>query len=286
MKKTLFLIITVLFTAVQAHASQSTITEAEGHSCMGYDKSRKETETDAMVNAKRAAAEFVKSYIESETQIKNMELEKDLISAYTNAVIKIIQKLENTWYKDPSAGDCYKVRIKAEVVPDEKKMKRVKADKSFDDPSSPLNVRVWTDKEMYSLGDKVKIYLKGNKPFYGRLVYKDADGQYLQLLPNPFRSKNYFNGGVIYEMPSGEDNFELKVEPPFGKEKVIVYAGTSQLGELSLAPARGVYAVKRGSRGIGNAVRGLKIEGAGSGGGEKTAAEFSEAEAPLWIKKR
>ncbi len=101
-----------------AYPAEPTITEAEGHSCMGYDKSRRQTEQEALANAKRNAAEKVKTYIESETSIRNFALENDTVQSYANATIKILVTLESTWYRDESAGDCYRVRIRAEVVPD------------------------------------------------------------------------------------------------------------------------------------------------------------------------
>jgi hypothetical protein len=61
----------------------------------------------------------------SETHIKDFELEKDLVSAYANATVKIIKELENGWYRDAKSGDCFRVKIKVEVIPDEKAMDKV-----------------------------------------------------------------------------------------------------------------------------------------------------------------
>ena len=108
-----------------AAAVQPTVTEAEGYSCMGSDKSRMQTEEDALVNAKRNAAEYTATYIKGETQVKDFALQKDIVSAYTNAEVTIIEDIDKGWYKDPSAGDCYKIRCKAEVTPDKEAMQRL-----------------------------------------------------------------------------------------------------------------------------------------------------------------
>jgi len=108
-----------------AFASQSTITEAEGYACMGEDRSRRQTELAALEAAKRNAIEFASTYMTSETHVKDFELEKDLVSAYANATVKVIKELEKSWYKDANAGNCFKVKIKAEVIPDEKAMDKV-----------------------------------------------------------------------------------------------------------------------------------------------------------------
>ena len=266
-------------------ASQSAITEADGYACMGYDKSRKQTEEEALTNAKRKAVEYVSTYIKSETRVKDFQLEKDLIDAYANATVKIIQELERGWYKDASLGDCYKIRIKAEVVPDDQAMRRIaKGEGVADDPSAPLYVQVWTDKKEYRQSEKIKVYIKGNKPFYAKVVYKDAKEELVQLLPNPYRKNNYFNGGVIYEIPSGEDRFEAEVTSPFGSESIMLYASTSPLGEVELATMGGVYKIKTTSENLGTHTRGVALKEK-SPDQKMKAAEFSEAEIVLKTAK-
>lgn len=276
MRKVVISILVTIFINSIAYASQSTITEADGYACMGYDKSRKQTEEEALTNAKRKAVEYASTYIESETRVKDFQLEKDIISAYANATVKIIQELEKWWYKDQSAGDCYRIQIKAEVIPDENVMKRVSKEKSIlDHPSAPLNVQIWTDRKEFRQGEKVKIYLKGNKPFYARVIYQDTGRNMVQLLPNPYRTDNYFNGGVVYEIPSGEDRFELEVSPPFGEEQIMVYAGTSRLGDISLESAGGLYRIRINTEEIEHLTRGVTIKAKEEGKGP-SASEFFE----------
>jgi hypothetical protein len=281
MRKLVIIIIAALL-YTNLYAAQSTITEADGYACMGDDKSRKQAEQEAMTNAKRKAVEFALTYIKSETHIKDAQLEKDLVSAYANASVKIIQEIEKNWYKDQMSGDCFKVKIKAEVIPDEEAIKNITKNKDVaDDPSAPLNVRLWTGKKEYKKGEKVKIFLKGNKPFFGRVVYKDVNGNMAQLLPNNYRTNNYFNGGTVYEIPSGEDKFELEVTPPFGEEDIALYASTSQLGDIELNNSNGIYEVKTKADDVGMQTRGVtimqRISITGPGGAKKPeAAEFSE----------
>ena len=102
---------------------QPTIIEAEGYACMGDDKSKKQTEQYALADAKRKASEAVLTYVKSETNVKDAELQKDLVAAYSNAQIKVMQELDHTWYRDSTAGDCYKIKIKAAVLPDVEALK-------------------------------------------------------------------------------------------------------------------------------------------------------------------
>jgi hypothetical protein len=243
---------------------------------MGAEKSRKQTEQAAMADAKRNAAERAMTYLRSETQIKDSAVEKDLIDAYSHATVKVIQDLDKTWYKDAAAGDCYRTKIKAEVMPDERVIQQlVKGKNLTEDPSAPLNVTLWAGKREYRQGEKIKIYLKGNKPFYARLLYQDAEGKIVQLLPNPFRRENYFNGGVIYELPSGNDKFDLEVSPPFGQEDIIIYTSTAPLGDLRLETKGDVYLVRTETKDIGINTRGVKVSQTGDGKA-KAAAEFFE----------
>jgi hypothetical protein len=280
-KHSIVFLILSLLAATTSFAAQSTITEAVGSACMGDDKSRKQTEEMALTDAKKKAVEYVSTYMRSETNVKNFVLEKDLVSAYTNAAVKIIQELEKSWYKDPSLGDCYRIRIKAEVVPDENAMGALaKNAVAGDDPSAPLSVKAWTDKKAYKQGDKIKVYIKGNKPFYARVLYRDANGEMIQLLPNAHRSENYFNGGTLYEVPTGNDQFELEVSPPFGEENVIIYASTSPLGDITTATRGALIQVQTSAKDLGMKTRGIKIapkSDAKSGiSSPATAAEFFE----------
>lgn len=283
MRKIIFFLIVGLCMATQLYAAQSTIKVAEGSACMGDDKSRKQTEIAAMADARRNAIESVKTYITSATEVKDFALRKDLVSAYANATVEVIEDLEKAWYKDPAQGDCYKVKVKTEVIPDEKAMKKA-TDSAPDDPSLPLTVKVWTDKETYRAGEKIKMYLKGNKPFFARVIYRDAAKNNLQLLPNPYRQDNYFQGGVIYEIPSGTDKFELEVNPPFGEESIMIYASVSELGDLYLKQEGSVYSVKTKPQDIGIKTRSIKIKDVSPGKAQQQA-EFSEGAVIVKTKK-
>jgi len=274
MKKIIFAIYLAITLSCNLYAGQSTIVDAEGYACMGDDKSRKQTEELAMKDAKRKAAESALTYIKSESTVKNLELEKDLVEAYTNAKVRIIEEISRGWYKDTSSGECFRVKIKAEVTPDQKGIEKLsRVSEIIDNPSAPLNVRIWTDKKEYRLKEKIKVYIKGNKPFYACIVYKDTAGQQLQILPNPYRTDNYFNGSVLYEIPSGKDRFDLEVNPPFGQEELVVYASTSPLGDLKLEAMEGIYKIK--TRDIGGRVRSVKIRPATPGKSAATT-EFVE----------
>ena len=275
MKKPIALLLSTLLCA-PVFASQSSITEAEGEACMGKDKSRNETESAARKQAKRMAAEFSGTYIESTTEIENFELKQDLVHAFVNAEVTILTVLEETWVDET---DCYTIRIKAEVVPVKEEIEQVAASAGFaDDPTAPLSVVVRSDKESYTGGEAMKVYIRGNKPFFARVIYVDAEGTSIQILPNPYRKDNYFPGGVWHSVPDGRDRFDLVVSPPFGEEQMIVYASSKPLGAIGLVASGPVYAVDEKPKQIAAKTRGIKItETSASPPDAATGADYAPA---------
>ena len=274
----------LLLMVAVAKADSSSITEAEGYSCMGVDYSRKETENLALQDAKRKAVEFSSSYIESTTVMENFALKQDLVEAFSKADVKVIDIVNATW-ADTGQGDCYTIRIQAEVVPAKESLQKVSPDALLGDPSAPLTVKLWVSNESPREGEGLKAYVRGNKPFFGRLIYKDASGAQYQVLPNPYRSDVYFQGGVIYEVPGGNDQFDLTISPPFGEEELTLYASTAPLGDLESANLGPVLEIQTAPEEVARKTRGIKIQkrplgGAGPGQprpGIPTVSEFAES---------
>jgi hypothetical protein len=275
----------VMLAAPLLYAAQSTITEAEGNACQGDERSRRQTEQAALADAKRNAAEAAVTYVKSESRVEDFTVEKDIIAAYTNAAVKILEVRDKAWHRDPAAGECYRVRIRAEVVPDVKAPAESPAGAPIPAASGgPLQVRIWTDKSAYREGEKIRIRLQGNRPFYARILYRDASGGLLQLLPNPHRTDDYFQGGVTYELPAEGDRFDLAVSTPFGAEDILVYASTSPLGNIDLAAAGAVFQVETRPADVATRTRGVRIE-ARPGAGQPAAAGFVESKVTIKTAK-
>ncbi|XOV88781.1 MAG: DUF4384 domain-containing protein [Pseudomonadota bacterium] len=246
-----------------AFAKQSSITEADGESCMGIDKSRKQTEELALTDAKRFAAEFASSHITSTTVIENYVATEDIVKAFNQAEVKLLEILDEKWSPNGPRDECYSVRIKAEVIPANMDMPKQEGSPApINDPRLPLDVSLWVDSmdATYQAGDQLKIYLQGNKPFYARLIYVDAKGNSIQLLPNQHRRDNYFQGGTLFEVPTAQDRFDLTVGEPFGKETLYLYASTMPLGQVEAEPAGpDVFLVQDKVESIGAKTRGISL---------------------------
>jgi hypothetical protein len=90
----------------------SVILEVEGHACMGEDRSRKETMSLAMTETKRKPAEMALTHIKSETTMESAIVSSDIINAYTQAKVRVIEEKEKGWFISEYAGECYRVRLK------------------------------------------------------------------------------------------------------------------------------------------------------------------------------
>jgi curli biogenesis system outer membrane secretion channel CsgG len=130
-------------------------------------------------------------------------------------------------------------------------------------PGVPLSVDIKTDKAVYKQGEKIRITLKGNKDFYGKIVYLTADGQTVQLLPNGMRSLDFFKGGRTYSVPEDSDGFSLDVAPPYGAERIMLYASESPLPAVKTRSlgegAGGMLSLPDGQKALNSLSRGIKI---------------------------
>jgi Domain of unknown function (DUF4384) len=74
-----------------------------------------------------------------------------------------------------------------------------------------------------------------------RSVIQEADGYahigkdaIVQLLHNTYRTSHQFKGGKTYRIPDAGDQSKLQVQPPFGPDKIVVYASESPIGNVPL----------------------------------------------------
>lgn len=272
-------ILYLLCSAAPLHAASSLITEAEGSACAALPDPER-----ALAEAKRQAALNAASYAFQQTggdSARNDELTR----LYTQAPVRLLEELGRETYRDAAGTPCVRVRLKAEVLPDHKSLEELLRPLLAGRPGAlPLTVTVRTDRQEYRAGDRITLFLKGNKPFFARIVYTDAGGNQLQLLPNPHRRDASFDAGTEYRVPADGDRFDLEVTPPFGAERITVYAGTVPPGDLEVAPAGAVYSVNTPPKEIEITTRRIKPP-AGKVSAAPRVAEFSEATALLTTRQ-
>ena len=260
---------------------RSSIHMVDGYAYLSEDMTLSESRAAAFASAKRQAVEMAKTYITSHTVVEDFELKKDQITGTAEGAVTILEQKDHgivdnrryhVWIK---AEVEYGINEKALTVTGPKTPKAKQPGGS--ELKAPLTVNVWTTKKQYQRGDKITIFIKGNRDFYARIVDITSDGQIIQLLPNDFRRNQYFKANTIYRIPDKEDRFELKVTPPYGTDQIVVYASEAPLGDV-----KGMQQLSRGLNQFTGSqsdfemqTRGIMVSGADKG--NQMGTEFFEA---------
>lgn len=143
----------------------------------------------------------------------------------------------------------------------------------------PLTVKAWTPQKHYRDGERIEIFIQGNRDFYARIVDVTSGGDIIQLLPNAYRGQARFMAGKVYRIPDTGDRFDLKVSPPYGEDQIVVHASDRPLGDVPLDPSGGGLGSYRGSReALGVRTRGIQVTGSAgtTAPAGPTGAEFYE----------
>lgn len=261
-----------LVCAEDAKDKRSCIQTVDGYAYLSENMTLSQTRSAAFANAKRQAVETAKTHIASKTKVTDYKVDYDMIWADSEGSVTIIEQ------KDLGIEDNnrYHVWIKAEVKYELNPPKEAKA-LNLDDQNAPLTVTVWTTQKQYKEGEQVEIFVKGNRDFYGKIVNITADGNIIQLLPNDFRKVNFFKAGKTYKIPDDEDQFSLKVSPPFGKDKIIAYVSEAPLGNTDMeSVGRGLNQYKGSPENFARLTRAISIVPDKNSPRVESGAEFFE----------
>ncbi len=251
---------------------RSSIHEVDGFAYLSEDMTLSQVRSAALATAKRQALEMARTYIRSKTLVKDFEVAYDLIWTDAEGAVKILEQKD----LGIEGNTRYHVWIRAEVEYSLKPRKGGAEGEAMD-PGLPLMVKVWSSKKHYAAGERIEIFLQGNRDFYARVVDVDASGNIVQLLPNDYRKEVFFAAGKVYRIPGEGDRFQLEAVPPFGEDRIVVYASEVPLGDVNLEPAGKGLGIYRGStRSLGEKSRGIAVTGAGGSSGG-SGAEFYEA---------
>ena len=222
---------------------RSNIVEVDGFVQLSEEKSIRDVRREAFANARRQALENAESRIKSQTRVENYQLQYDLIESGAEGVVKVLEQkdfgIEN--------NSRYHVWIKAEVTYVLKPPPEPAQQMALMSPKAPLTVKVWTEKKSYSAGEYIIISMEGNRDFYARIVNISSNGKVIQLLPNGYRQTNHFRGGKRYQIPGPGDRFNLQVTPPYGQERIVVYASETPMGDIPMTPLAAGLQEYRGS---------------------------------------
>ena len=217
---------------------RSNIVEVDGYAQLSEEKSIRDIRQEAFANARRQALENAETHIKSQTRVENYQLQYDLIESGAEGVVKVLEQKDLGIEKNSR----YHVWIRAEVTYVLRPAAEPAKQKALMSPDAPLTVKIWSEKKNYRHGEYITIYMEGNRNFFARIVNISSYGKVVQLLPNGYRKTHHFQGGKRYQIPGPGDRFELKVTPPYGQERIVVYASETPMGEIAMAPlGAGLY---------------------------------------------
>lgn len=93
-------------------------------------------------------------------------------------------------------------------------------------PASDLNIRIWTPKSMYRIGEYLNIYFTLNQQAYVYIIDFDTTGSVKLAYPNKYSQDNTFNAG-LHKIPDG--SYQFRVEGPPGTEYIEAIASTKKI---------------------------------------------------------
>jgi len=272
---------------------RSCIQSVDGYSYISEEKTVSELRSAALNNAKQQALTNAKTYIRSKTEVENFVLKSDEVLINAEGTVTILEQKDygiqdnsryHIWVKaeveymlgdggsivgKPSAGAS-----SAPVSSAADKTQKI----TLPSAVGPLTVKIWSPKKEYKEGEKIEVFVQGNHDFYAKIVDISGQGEIVQLLPNGYRTSAFFQGGRTYKIPDQEDKFNLTVSPPFGKDKIVVYASEVPLGQVAMTNiGQGLSAYAGDQKTLAVLTRGIAVTAKESGSKEPPVADFYEA---------
>jgi hypothetical protein len=250
-------------TAVTDQEKRSTIHSVDGYSYLSENMTLSEVRAAAFANAKRQALEMAKTYMRSKTKVEDFEVKYDLVWAEAEGAVTVLEQ------KDIGVENNtrYHVWIKAEVEYSLSLKDTAPNLHARMDPVAPLQVKVWTSKKRYHQGETIEIYIQGNRDFYARIVDITPGGDIVQLVPNDYRKESHFRAGQMHTIPGPGDSFELHVSPPYGEDRIVVYASDVPQGDVMMKSiGSGLHQYRGSKESLDIKTRGITVAPSTTGG--------------------
>jgi len=107
----------------------------------------------------------------------------------------------------------------------------VVADKKID----VINIEITThlgNQQTFVEGDDLSFLFNLDRDAYLLAIYQDAEGNLIQLLPNRESSSLPQKAGMFIPLPKQNAKFRFKIQAPFGKEELWIFASDQLPPEL------------------------------------------------------
>jgi len=105
--------------------------------------------------------------------------------------------------------------------------------------NDPIELDITThlgDRQTFKQGDVISFMVSLDKNAYLSLIYQDASGDLIQILPNKLSSHHFYKAGLFLAIPNSEQPFRFTVSPPYGEETLWGFASSKPLPTLTGQP--------------------------------------------------
>jgi hypothetical protein len=100
--------------------------------------------------------------------------------------------------------------------------------------AEPIKLQVTSrlgDGQTYVQGDELSFFVSMDREAYLLIVYADAGGNVWQILPNRYTGARRYAAGWYVDLPGADAPFRFVVAPPYGTERIWVFAADVPLAE-------------------------------------------------------
>ena len=85
---------------------------------------------------------------------------------------------------------------------------------------------------MFVEGERLTAYVQAGSDCYLRLLYRQVDGQVIQIFPNRLSGDERVTSAQVYSIPDTDDAFDYVIKAPFGVEYLISVASATPFPRL------------------------------------------------------
>jgi hypothetical protein len=239
----------------------------------GDDETFTKARETAINIALKQAIRSHRVFIESSTRVKNFQLEDDIITTTSVAMLKetTIEKEERkpqevcvtvtASLNTNSAEELIRQRLVAKEVAIEAKATVVPAQQDF-------GLKVWTNKPTNDFveNERLIIYVKSDRDAYLKLDYFQANGTVAHLVPNKYRGQGHITGGKTYAFGDDTSPEQLIIDAPYGDEVIKAIASVIPFDLLN----EPVEVISDSRNYISSTLRGIRLVAAESSVSLKT----------------
>ncbi|MBI4651332.1 DUF4384 domain-containing protein [Candidatus Desantisbacteria bacterium] len=131
--------------------------------------------------------------------------------------------------------------------------------KIFDlhNPNPEFEVKIWTNKPNYAIGEFINFYFKASRNCYVTLIHCTTSGEVYVLFPNQYSRNNFIQADKIYKIPGDNYDFKMKSVAPYGTELIKAIASIDPVSLFDMNFDKTFYAIDTGDINIAKKIETL-----------------------------